>query len=92
MAGPLGVLPGAPAAAIIIVDEDVNAGPPWGCLSFAPSQYVATSAKKIVVMTDSDLCVGQRILIRNYRPWVIQCGTSPGVSRALVKSVYSPGP
>jgi hypothetical protein len=51
-AGPLGVLPGALAAAIIVVDEDVDAGPPWGCLSFAPSKYVATSAKKIVVTTE----------------------------------------
>jgi hypothetical protein len=29
-AGPLGVLSGAPAAAIIVVDEDVDAGPPGG--------------------------------------------------------------
>jgi hypothetical protein len=28
MAGPLGVLPGAPTVAIIIVDEDVDARPP----------------------------------------------------------------
>jgi hypothetical protein len=28
MAGPLGVLLGAPAAATIVVDEDINAGPP----------------------------------------------------------------
>jgi hypothetical protein len=33
MAGPLGVLPGAPAAAIIVVDEDVDSGPP-GVLIF----------------------------------------------------------
>jgi hypothetical protein len=34
MVGPLGVLPGAPAAAIIIVDEEVDAGPPLGVLIF----------------------------------------------------------
>jgi hypothetical protein len=32
--GPLGVLPGAPTTAIIIVDEDVDAGPPLGVLIF----------------------------------------------------------
>jgi hypothetical protein len=29
MAGPLRVLSGAPAVATIIVDEDIDGGPPW---------------------------------------------------------------
>jgi hypothetical protein len=33
-AGPLGVLPGALAAAIIVVDEDVDVGPPLGVFIF----------------------------------------------------------
>jgi hypothetical protein len=39
MAGPLGVLSGAPAAATIVVDEDVDGGAPGGAVGSSGSGH-----------------------------------------------------
>jgi hypothetical protein len=51
-AGPLGVLSGAPASTIIVVDEDVDGGPPGGAYLSLHCSTWQLLQKKIVVATE----------------------------------------